>query len=106
MGVFGAENKDGKNTGFGNLVSLRPIDNNIINEKSDTTTTTTAVTTSINKNKNSTTRIICIPESLYKRFVEHSRRFYNVESYDTILNNLLNCYEENHKEMFWYNRDR
>jgi hypothetical protein len=103
MGVFGAENKDGKNTGFGKYVSLRPVnDSNIIinNKESDTTT----VTTSINKNRIiPTTRVMNISEQLYKRFVEHSRRFYDVESYETILENLINCYEEHNKDKHWYN---
>jgi hypothetical protein len=98
MGVFGAsENKDGKNTGFGNLVSLRPV--------IDTNNTT--VITSTNKNRIiPATRTIQISESLYKRFVEHTRRFYNTETYETILNNLINCYEEHNKETFWYNMNR
>jgi hypothetical protein len=95
MGVFGAsENKDGKNTGFGNLVTLRPINNNNDNN--------TTIVTSLNKNKNQTTRIMEIPEPLYRRFVEHSRRYYNVESYETILENLITYYEEHNKDKYWF----
>ena len=102
MGILGAKNKDGKNCAWGNLVKLRPInDNVIINKKSDTATTT-VTTTSINKNKNQTTRIMKISEPLYKRFVEFSRRYYDVESYETILENLINYYEEHNKDKHWY----
>ena len=40
------------------------------------------------------TRTMKISEHLYRRFVAHSKKYYNVESYETILSNLLSSYDE------------
>jgi hypothetical protein len=48
------------------------------------------------------TRTMKISEPLYRRFVGFSRRYYNVESYETILENLIKCYEEHHQDTRWY----
>ena len=74
----------GNNTGFGNLTTLRVI--------SPTNSTTD------NKNKiPKPTRTIKISEQLYRRFVGHSQKFYNVESYETILSDLLESYSKYHE---------
>ena len=77
------------NVGWGNLTHLKPINN----------TNTAETTTSKNPKL---TRTIKISEHLYRRFVGHSRRYYNVESYEIILDNLLKCYEEHNHDTRWY----
>lgn len=47
-----------------------------------------------------------ISEELYQKFYHHSRRYYNSDSYETILENLLNNFEEHNKDRYWYNMDR
>jgi hypothetical protein len=89
MGIKGGHK--GNNSGFGNLTTLRVI------SSSNTTNSTTD-----NKNKIPKTSIIRISEPLYRRFVGHSRRYYNVETYETILENLIKCYEERHQDTYWY----
>lgn len=86
LGVRGGSN----NTGFGNLVSLRKVTNS----------------TSTNNKVPKPTRTIKISEQLFGRFVVHSRRYYNAESYETILENLLKCYEEHNQVKHWYNTNR
>jgi hypothetical protein len=49
-------------------------------------------------------RTICISELLYRRFVAFSKRHYNVESYEVILNDLLNSYEKNNKSDYIHTR--
>ena len=42
------------------------------------------------------TRIIRISEDLYQGFREHSsKQRYNAESYETVIQNLLDCYDKN-----------
>jgi hypothetical protein len=65
------------NIGWGQYTNLKPI------------TTSTKVP--------KPTRTIKINEPLFRRFVVHSKKFYNVESFDTIIENLLNSYEETPK---------
>ncbi|HET7644075.1 MAG TPA: hypothetical protein VFK40_11245 [Nitrososphaeraceae archaeon] len=44
------------------------------------------------------TRILRVSERLYRRFCAHSKKYYtNPESYEIILENLLNCYDEHNK---------
>jgi hypothetical protein len=80
------------NVGFGRLTTLKPI--NVDN------------TNSSNNNKKSKvqkpTRIIKISNHTYRMLVGHSQRFYDVESYDVILENLLRCYNECHQDKSWY----
>lgn len=80
------------NMGFGNLTSLRPI---------NTTTNTTNNNNKIKKPKVPKTRVIRISESLYERFHQHARKYYNVEPYETILENLLDCYDK-HNDTKWF----
>jgi hypothetical protein len=49
------------------------------------------------------TRIIRISEKLYDRLAEHSRHYYNHETYETILNDLLDCYDKHNEDKHWYN---
>ena len=72
--------------GLGNLITLKPI----------TSTISTTANNNNNKNKNKIkkTKIIRISDEMYQRFVHHSHRFYNVESYETILSDLLDCYSK------------
>ena len=71
-------------------------------------TTLKEITTIDNTNNNNTkpkvprTRIIRISEHTYRMMVGHSKRFYDVECYDTILENLLKCYEEHNEDTRWY----
>lgn len=76
MGIKGGKN--GHNMGFGNLCNLKPVIN----------------TEYSNPNRAPKTRIIRISEQMYSRFVAHSQKFYNVESYETILSDLLDCYQK------------
>ena len=77
------------NYGFGNLCNLKPV---------------IPVTEGTNKIPKPT-RTIKISEQLYRRFVGHSQRFYNVESYETILENLIKCYEEHNQYINWYHNN-
>jgi hypothetical protein len=55
------------------------------------------------ENTITTTRTIIISEELYQRFYNHSCKYYDIESYETILSNLLDCYEEHNKDKHWFN---
>jgi hypothetical protein len=82
---------------FGNLVGLKPV-NNIPTTNIETTTTKTRN----KKPKIPKTRIIRISEDLYQRFHSHSKRYYNVEIYEFILNELLDCYEKHNEQYIRY----
>ena len=75
---------------FGPMTSLRPV----------------IIDTANNKLEVPKTRTILISEPLYRRFVDHSKRYHNVASYEEILGNLLSNYDEFHKNEHWYNLDR
>jgi hypothetical protein len=65
---------------------------------------TNVATAENNKRKNTKvpkTRVIRINEDLYFKFVNFSQRYYNVESYSEILENLLKCYEEHNQDKTW-----
>jgi hypothetical protein len=72
---------------FGNLVGLRPDNNNNIKYKNNNNNKTTT-----------TTKTMEISEQLYERFLDHSRRYYNVETYETILKNLLDCFDKHNED--------
>ena len=40
-----------------------------------------------------------ISEQLYQRFLDHSRKYYNVETYETVLENLLDCYDKHNQDV-------
>ena len=42
---------------------------------------------------------------LHQRFLDHSRRYYDVETYDTILKNLLDCYDKHNEDVRWWNNN-
>ena len=71
---------------FGPHTTLRPVIDDI-----------TTDTNNIPK-----TRVARISEPLYRRFVGFSKRYYNVESYETMLENLIKCYEEHNQDTYWY----
>ncbi len=90
----------GDNHGFGRLTNLIPV--GTTTTATDTTTDTTTTTKKISPHKKTKvpktkTRIIRISEGLYERLYNHSRNYYNVESYETIISDLLDCYEKNNK---------
>lgn len=89
------------NIGFGNLTGLRPINTN-----NTTTTTTTSTTkddndsddnnTKTNQYTDINTKIMKITLSIFERRKEHSIRNYNIETHDTIIKDLLVCYDDKH----------
>ena len=85
------------NYGFGNLVSLRPITSS---SSPPSTISTTNNAKKIPKTKTKT-RTMRISEDLYQKFVEFSQRYYDVEPYSEILENLLKCYEEHNQDKSW-----
>ncbi|HJT85400.1 MAG TPA: hypothetical protein VJ697_13045 [Nitrososphaeraceae archaeon] len=60
------------------------------------------VSTDNTKIEASKTRVRKISEHLCRRFVEHLKRYYNTETYETILNDLLNCYQKNNTSDYMY----
>jgi hypothetical protein len=74
-------------------------------------TTLKEITTIDNTNKKKIskqpkTRIIRISEPLYQKFVNFSERYYNVESYSTILENLINEFESRNQNKSWRDIER
>lgn len=99
MGIKGGHR--GNNNGFGNLCNLKRVI-----PTSATTAIARAVTESeleedTDTDKIPNTRILRISEPLYQKFVDFSHRFYNVESYDFILENLLKDFEEHNQDKRW-----
>jgi hypothetical protein len=97
LGIRSCENRAGNNCGLGNLVSLREI------------STTTNITTTNNNNKKTTTstripktKVIRISEDLYQRLREHSQKYYNIETYETIIKDLLDCYNKQHGKKYYF----
>ena len=78
--------------GFGNLTTLKEI--------------STTDNTNNKKSKQRKTRVIRISEDLYLHFIDFSKRYYNVESYNTILENLLKDFEYHNKDKTWRDIDR
>jgi len=83
---------------------LRPI---------NTTKTTTSTTNTIedsdgdgddnttNQYTGSNTKIMKITLHTFERLKDHSRRNYNIETYDTIVKDLFDCYNKNNNTM-WF----
>jgi hypothetical protein len=71
------------NYGFVNLVSLRPV----TSSPPPSTISTTNNAKKIPKTKTKT-RTMRISEDLYQKFVNFSERYYNIETYSTILEDL------------------
>jgi hypothetical protein len=110
-------NKRG-NIGLGNLTGLRPI-NPIITTSTNTTNTTTTNNTEVGKilptpveekeestktNQQYTdanTKIMKITLDTFERLQNHSRRYYNIENYDTIIKNLIDHYDKSHDQK-WF----
>jgi hypothetical protein len=58
------------------------------------------------KEKDPETRTILISNSLYKKFQNHSKKYYKEpECYETILENLLKCYDEHNKDRYWWDNN-
>ena len=55
-----------------------------------------------NSDKN-TTKTMKISGQLYQRFLDHSSKYYNVESYETILEDLLDSFDKHNQDKRWYN---
>jgi hypothetical protein len=81
------------NSGFGRYTTLKEI-------------TTLDNTNKKKKSKQPKTRIIRISEPLYQKFVNFSERYYNVESYSTILEDLINEFESRNQDKSWRDMDR
>ena len=84
---------------FGNLVGLKPSPSSNLNF----TTITTPRLRKHHINNNNKTKTIKISEPLFQRFLDHSRKYYNVEPYETIIEDLLDCYEKHNQDKHWYN---
>ncbi len=53
------------------------------------------------------TRVIKISEILYRRFISFSKKYYSSpETYEKILSDLIDNYEQNNKDRQWYNLER
>lgn len=53
------------------------------------------------------TRVIKISEVLFRRFIAFSKKYYqNPETYEKILSDIMDNYEQNNKDRHWYNLDR
>jgi hypothetical protein len=76
------------NHSFGNLCNLRPVNN--------TTTTTEPEGDLTNQYTDLNTKIMKITLPTFERLKAHSRRHYNIETYDTIIKDLLDCYDKQH----------
>ena len=89
------------NHSFGNLCNLRPV---------SSTSTTTATTDTIVEDDNTNqytdfnTKIMKITNNTYLRLKAFSRRHYNIETYDTIIKDLLDCYDKQHDQKYFLNR--
>ena len=55
-----------------------------------------------NSDKN-TTKTMKISGQLYQRFLDHSSKYYNVESYETILEDLLDSFDKHNQDKRWWN---
>ena len=44
-----------------------------------------------------------ISEQLHQRFIEHSLKYYNVETYEIILEDLLDCFDKHNQDVRWWN---
>ena len=46
-----------------------------------------------------------ISEEIFQRFKDHSRKYYNIETYDTIIQDLLNNFEKHNPNKYWFNNN-
>jgi hypothetical protein len=88
---------------FGNLVGLKP--SNSTTEPTVTTTITKQHILNHNNNMKKKTKTMEISEQLYQRFLDHSSKYYNVETYEIILEDLLNRYDKHNQDKHWYNKN-
>ena len=91
-------------THFGNLVGLRPIpsssnNNNLLASTEEPPTIPAARVRKYTRNDNNkATKTMKISGQLHQRFLDHSRKYYNAETYEIILENLLDCYEKHNSD--------
>ncbi len=82
----------GDNTGLGRLITMKEITNNNNDDDND-------------NNKESKvqkpTRIMKISEHTYRMFVGHAKQFYDVETYDIILENLIRDFDFHNQNKSW-----
>ena len=85
-----------RNGEFGRYTTLKEITIDDITSNSSS---------SNNNNKESKvhkpTRIIRISEYTYRRLISHSQKFYDVVSYNEIIENLLKDFESHNKDKTW-----
>ena len=100
-------------TQFGNLVGLRPIpssnnNNNLLSvteEPSSSTIPAARLRKCTRNSDKNTTKTMQISGQLYQRFLDHSSKYYNVESYETILEDLLDSFDKHNQDKRWYNNN-
>ena len=96
MGIKGG--RRGNNMGFGNLVNLRPvIPATVLGGAAAATEVIEEDTT----NKIPNTRILRISNEIYEKFLSHSQKFYDVVSYNEIIENLLKDFESHNQNKTW-----
>ena len=93
MGIKGGHR--GNNRGFGNLCNLKRVIPATAGSELEEDT-----------DKVPNTKILRVSNEIYEKFLSHSRRFYNVESYSQILENLLRDFEEHNQNKRWRDIDR
>ena len=86
-----------RRTEFGNLVGLKPIS---ITTKDNKTKEITTLTKQhiLNHNRKAKTKSMKISEPLYQRLFDHSRKYYDGEPYETIIENLLDCFDKHNSD--------
>ena len=98
MGIKGGHRNN--NYGFGNLCNLKPV----VPASSATIAATAAVESAVEEediDKIPNTKILRISNEIYEKLLSHNRKFYNVESYNQILDNLLRDFEEHNQDKCW-----
>lgn len=91
----------GKRFGKSTDVGLGRGSNLILN----TTTETTNNTTTAIGGEKKTSRTILISEKLYDRISEHAHHYYNHETYETIINDLLDSFDKHNPDKHWWNNN-
>jgi hypothetical protein len=95
-------NKTG-NIGFGNLTGLRPVNTTSTVEIEDQEDEDNENTTITNQYTDFNTKIMKITNNTYLRLKDHSRKYYDIESYDTIIKDLLDCYGKHNDQKNGFN---
>jgi hypothetical protein len=95
MGIKGGHR--GNNRGFGNLCNLKPV------VPASSVPVVAAIESAEEEDidKIPNTKILRISNEIYEKFLSHSQKFYDVVSYNEIIDNLLKCYEEHNQDKRW-----